>query len=123
MRMRFCAIMRRPAVSMSALMAPVRFRSVASGLRIEKVRSTAMRNPFFQRVAGSRRLIARPSAPLKQRSARLLAFHGGAQLRILDPDMARMVHLHGEPPLHARPCEHGVEPALEVREISDGLAL
>src|ERR1700728_669023 len=42
MRMRFWATMRRPAFSISALIAPVRLRSVASGLIIEKVRSIAM---------------------------------------------------------------------------------
>src|SRR5215813_10745867 len=42
MRMRFCATMRRPAFSISALTAPVRLRAVASGLMIEKVRSVAM---------------------------------------------------------------------------------
>lgn len=39
---RFCATMRRPAFSMRALIAPVRLRRVASGLRIEKVRSIAI---------------------------------------------------------------------------------
>jgi hypothetical protein len=34
--------MRSPACSIMALMAPVRLRAVASGLRIEKVRSTAI---------------------------------------------------------------------------------
>src|SRR6478736_4943320 len=42
MRTRFCATIRRPAFSMIALIAPVRLRAVASGLRIEKVRSTAI---------------------------------------------------------------------------------
>src|SRR5215472_10382287 len=42
MRTRFCATMRRPAFSMIALIAPVRWRSVASGLRIENVRSIAI---------------------------------------------------------------------------------
>src|SRR3954465_8895599 len=42
MRTRFCATMRKPAFSMIALIAPVRLRLVASGLRIEKVRSTAI---------------------------------------------------------------------------------
>jgi hypothetical protein len=38
MWMRFCAMMRRPAASILALIAPVRLRLVASGLMIEKVR-------------------------------------------------------------------------------------
>src|SRR5450432_1437416 len=42
MRMRFWAMMRSPAFSISALIAPVRLRAVASGLIIEKVRSIAM---------------------------------------------------------------------------------
>src|SRR5260221_11937980 len=40
--MRFWATMRSPALSISALTAPVRLRAVASGLIIEKVRSIAM---------------------------------------------------------------------------------
>src|SRR5258706_1121997 len=40
--MRFWATIRSPAFSISALIAPVRLRSVASGLIIEKVRSIAM---------------------------------------------------------------------------------
>src|SRR5579862_1303160 len=40
--MRFWATIRSPAFSISALIAPVRLRSVASGLMIEKVRSIAM---------------------------------------------------------------------------------
>src|SRR5579862_3537486 len=39
MRMRRWATMRRPASSITALILPVRFRLVASGLMIEKVRS------------------------------------------------------------------------------------
>jgi hypothetical protein len=35
-------MMRSPAFSISALIAPVRFRSVASGLMMDKVRSMAM---------------------------------------------------------------------------------
>src|SRR5215470_17512900 len=42
MRTRFCATIRSPACSIMALTAPVRLRAVASGLMIEKVRSTAM---------------------------------------------------------------------------------
>src|SRR5215813_13890272 len=42
MRIRFWATIRKPAFSISALTAPVRLRSVASGLMIEKVRSVAM---------------------------------------------------------------------------------
>src|SRR5690606_33006605 len=41
--------MRRPAFSMTALIAPVRLRAVASGLMMENVRSIAMR-----RLPGSR---------------------------------------------------------------------
>src|SRR3979411_2716840 len=42
MRIRFWATMRSPAFSISALMAPVRLRAVASGLLMEKVRWIAM---------------------------------------------------------------------------------
>src|SRR5947209_1791869 len=42
MRTRFCATMRRLACSINALIAPVMLRAVASGLMIEKVRSTAI---------------------------------------------------------------------------------
>src|SRR5262245_42052907 len=51
MRMRFCATMRRPAFSITALMAPVRLRAVASGLMIENVRSTAI-GVLFGKVLG-----------------------------------------------------------------------
>src|ERR1044072_6153326 len=44
--MRFCATMRRPAFSITALTAPVRLRAVASGVMIEKVRSIAMSFPW-----------------------------------------------------------------------------
>src|SRR5882762_4492995 len=59
MRMRFCATMRRPAFSISALTAPVRLRSVASGLMIEKVRSIAMFRPQITGDAELRRLYRR----------------------------------------------------------------
>src|SRR5690348_515294 len=55
MRMRFCAMMRSPAFSIMALIAPVMLRAVASGLRIEKVRSIAISHLFD---VGSGRLIA-----------------------------------------------------------------
>src|ERR1700722_402043 len=67
MRTRRCATMRRPASSIMALIAPVRLRSVASGLMIEKVRSIAItqapwkspRNADTARRAYSRRRMAR----------------------------------------------------------------
>src|SRR5579859_4179609 len=40
--MRRCATMRRPAASRQALILPVRFRRVASGLMIDSVRSVAI---------------------------------------------------------------------------------
>src|SRR5215468_2762202 len=46
MRTRFCATIRRPDFSIMALIAPVKLRSVASGLRIEKVRSIAIGSSF-----------------------------------------------------------------------------
>src|SRR5262245_29393379 len=48
MRMRLWPTILRPAFSMTALMAPVRLRAVASGLMIENVRSTAI-GVLFQR--------------------------------------------------------------------------
>src|SRR3954468_7113292 len=50
MRIPFGPTIRRPAFSITALTAPVRFRLVASGLMIEKVRSRAMGNPFARRM-------------------------------------------------------------------------
>src|SRR4029077_13090737 len=48
---RFCATIRNPACSIIALIAPVRLRAVASGLMIEKVRSIAMWQVSFVRIA------------------------------------------------------------------------
>src|SRR4028118_1119491 len=74
MSIRFCATMRSPAPSMTALTAPVRFRSVASGVMMEKVRAGAMDDPFLG-VLGSGALIAVPFRWLK----RLLARARGAR--------------------------------------------
>src|SRR3954452_3226711 len=52
MRMRFWATIRRPAFSISALTAPVRLRSVASGLMIEKVRSIAIELRPYKTLGG-----------------------------------------------------------------------
>src|SRR6201996_5076546 len=60
MRMRFCATIRKPAFSISALTAPVRLRAVASGLMIEKVRSVAM--SFGPQINGEFRVAALISA-------------------------------------------------------------
>src|SRR5262245_45774489 len=64
MRTRFCAMMRSPACSISALIAPVRLRRVASGLMIEKVRSTAIDIVLDRKDAkrGREQLIARGTA-------------------------------------------------------------
>src|SRR3954453_3252040 len=59
MRVRFWATMRSPARSITALTAPVRFRSVASGLMMENVRS-AMEHPRMRRKDG---LYSRHPAP------------------------------------------------------------
>ena len=48
------AMIRKPACSIMALTAPVRFRAVASGLMIEKVRSLAIVGSFGN-VAGARK--------------------------------------------------------------------
>src|SRR3712207_4716728 len=126
MRMRFCAMMRRPAFSITALMAPVRLRWVASGLRMEKVRSTAMRGPCS---AGERRSRAAyseappPAQGMAPRSAGLLLVEGGAQLRVVGTEPARLLQLDAEPALHGRPGEDDVQPALHVRELVKRLAL
>src|SRR5262249_27777715 len=52
MRVRFCAMMRKPASSIMALIAPVKLRAVASGLMIEKVRSIAITLFFEEETAG-----------------------------------------------------------------------
>src|SRR4051812_41305577 len=69
MRTRFCATIRRPACSIMALTAPVRLRAVASGLMIEKVRSSAivfrsfgLRKRTWSRCAGGRRAYSRRAA-------------------------------------------------------------
>src|SRR3954471_13546074 len=61
MRMRFWATIRKPAFSISALTAPVRLRSVASGLMIEKVRSIAMSSSLGKRGLRVAGLISTPS--------------------------------------------------------------
>src|SRR6185437_10372816 len=48
MRTRLWATIRKPAFSISALMAPVRLRAVASGLIMENVRSTAIKSSFME---------------------------------------------------------------------------
>src|SRR6478735_6943435 len=60
MRMRFWATTRSPAFSISALTAPVRLRSVASGLMIEKVRSIAIAYVLAKRWLESWGLISAP---------------------------------------------------------------
>src|SRR5580704_13893251 len=73
MRMRFCAMMRSPAFSITALMAPVRLRAVASGLRMENVRSTGIGYP--QRVSPGRAYSWTRRQPARQgaRGDRVLA--------------------------------------------------
>src|ERR1700741_2970785 len=56
--MRFCATMRRPASSITALTLPVRFRLVASGLMIEKVRSVMGSKFAFNRRRAADREVA-----------------------------------------------------------------
>jgi hypothetical protein len=61
MRVRFCAMMRKPARSIMSLIAPVKLRAVASGLMIEKVRSIVIALFFKEgreRGVRLRRLIA-----------------------------------------------------------------
>src|SRR5262249_13868449 len=54
MRVRLCAMIRKPAPSIMALIAPVKLRTVASGLMIEKVRSIAIGWFFKEENAGAR---------------------------------------------------------------------
>jgi hypothetical protein len=61
MQIRFWATMRSPAFSIKALTAPVRLRSVASGLMIEKVRSIAMVLPWIPLEGICRAYIGGPS--------------------------------------------------------------
>ena len=68
-------MMRSPAFSMRSLMAPVRFRRVASGLMIENVRSNAMNKVLVREdPAGNRTehaafyIGARPAQQAKQPS-------------------------------------------------------
>src|SRR6187551_3286149 len=79
MRIRFWATIRSPAFSISALTAPVRLRSVASGLMIEKVRSIAMCSSL-QNAGGElrglyRRHPATASDPVTRLHPLLTGFH------------------------------------------------
>jgi hypothetical protein len=74
-------MMRNPACSIMALIAPVRLRAVASGLMIEKVRSTVM-GLFFEKGYGEsrqRRLIAAVPARGKARDPRGVAAQAGTR--------------------------------------------
>jgi hypothetical protein len=70
---RFCAMIRKPDFSIMALIAPVRLRAVASGLRIEKVRSIAIKISFEKCGRPEARLIAAVYAWGKRRAR----FQGG----------------------------------------------
>src|SRR5712671_5256151 len=97
MRMRFWATIRKPAFSISALTAPVRLRSVASGLMIEKVRSIAMitslQNAEWELRGLYRRRPATASDPMPRCGSSLRGFlHAKRQptfprLRRLSPDI------------------------------------
>src|SRR5262245_1852521 len=67
MRVRFCATMRRPACSIIALIAPVRLRAVASGLMIEKVRSSDIGLLLFKEGNGKSPIAAAYSGRVEPR--------------------------------------------------------
>src|SRR2546422_10492000 len=73
MRTRRCATTRKPACSIMALIAPVRFRAVASGLMIEKVRSIAIAKRVLWQGNGGRDIAAAYSGRLCGRQAGLTA--------------------------------------------------
>src|SRR5215471_16185732 len=74
MRVRLCAMIRKPAPSIMALIAPVRLRAVASGLMIEKVRSIAIGWFFKEENAGARIAAAYSDhAPARQGVTKALA--------------------------------------------------
>src|SRR5712671_1586425 len=91
MRMRFWATIRKPAFSISALTAPVRLRSVASGLMIEKVRSIAMITSL-QNAGGElpglyRRRPATASDPVTRHKRFLSAFPHAKRMPPLRPPL------------------------------------
>src|SRR6476660_3288500 len=97
MRMRFCATIRRPAFSITALTAPVRFRAVASGLMIEKVRSIAMICPWKTAGGEVAGLISAAPALGKRPGDALrppLLAHGLRQFHPDEPSLTRSCRLH-----------------------------
>src|SRR5215475_6342899 len=79
MRVRLCAMIRKPAPSIVALIAPVRLRAVASGLMIEKVRSIGIGWFFKEENAGARIAAAYSDhAPARQGVTKALAIEGGS---------------------------------------------
>src|SRR6516162_2136740 len=78
MRVRLCAMIRKPAPSIMALIAPVKLRAVASGLMIEKVRSIAIGFFFKEENAGARIAAAYSDhAPARQGVTKALAIERG----------------------------------------------
>src|SRR5215467_15483417 len=74
MRVRLCAMIRKPAPSIMALIAPVKLRAVASGLMIEKVRSIGIGLFFKEENAGARIAAAYSDhAPARQGVTKALA--------------------------------------------------
>src|SRR6202012_3251341 len=96
MRMRFCATMRRPASSITALTLPVRLRRVASGLMIEKVRSAMGRSTDLYAL-GRRRLIAARAPRAKASGHNSQKLHDGSRkacpLGAFRPDTGAMLQI------------------------------
>src|SRR5215475_13013461 len=79
MRVRLCAMIRKPAPSIMALIEPVRLRAVASGLMIEKVRSIGIGWFFKEENAGARIAAAYSDhAPARQGVTKTLAIERGS---------------------------------------------
>src|SRR5262245_7006590 len=79
MRVRLCAMIRKPAPSITALIAPVKLRAVASGLMIEKVRSIGIGFFFKEENAGARIAAAYSEhAPARQGVTKVLAIERGS---------------------------------------------
>src|SRR5512136_1600861 len=96
--MRFCATVRGRAASMMGLIAPVRLRLVASGLRMQKVRSLAMRAHRLVSLSAEKLSVALiPAAPPRGKPAPPLSIGVGDGHEILrgetGPADQRPIHI------------------------------
>jgi hypothetical protein len=102
--MRFWATIRSPAFSINALTAPVRLRSVASGLMIEKVRSIAIALRPYKTLGGElrglyRRHLTTASGPVTRLPPHLVCFRAADA-----PRGRRLQQFHGGEPCLKPPC-------------------